>query len=159
MLHAQELLIAANVFSGVKRIGLILVAAFAAGCNVGLLLGTGTVDMDGEWRLQSGTLDGDPIPLVADAPITLRIDGTEAGGTSACNRYGGTLRADGGRVRFSDLHGTLIGCEGDVGASEAAYLQALSAVTHVDRIGVTLVLTGDGNGMELRFIDTAAEGG
>lgn len=109
-----------------------------AACGIASLPGTGPVDMTGEWRLQSGTVAGEPIPIVADAPITLRVAGSDVSGVSACNGYGGKLAVNGGAIRITDLMGTLMGCAGEVGESEAAYLQALPAVRRAERSGVTM---------------------
>lgn len=117
------------------------------GCS--LLPGAVNAALDGEWRLQSGTNQGQPIPIVPPGRITLRIDGTTVGGTAACNIYGGTLEVTGTTIMITALSMTEMACQEDVMASEAAYLAALPLVTTVERDGSTLVLTGPQ--VELRF--------
>ena len=46
-------------------------------------------DPAGSWRLVNGTVDAQPLPLDADAPITLIVDGSGVSGQSGCNRYFG----------------------------------------------------------------------
>jgi heat shock protein HslJ len=108
------------------------------------------VDPRGSWQLVSGATDAGEIPIVADHPITLTIDGSSIGGTAACNGYGGRLEATGGGVEIRDLAWTAMACMPDkVMAAEAAYTQALGAVRSIRRDGEQLVL--EGVGLELRF--------
>lgn len=119
-----------------------------AGCS---LLTSGTsASLDGDWRLQAGTDQGQPVPTVAGSPINLKIDGTQAGGTAACNHYGGQIRVSGSDVSFSEIFQTEMACIDDkVMASEAAYMTALLKITTAERSGNALVLSGPG--VELRF--------
>ena len=106
-------------------------------------------DPAGSWRLTAGTLDGIPVPIVADHPITLTIEGGEVGGTSACNSYGGRLSVAAGRVEIGELGMTAMACADDVMAAEAAYTQALGRVDRLRLDGPGLVLAGPD--VELRF--------
>lgn len=106
-------------------------------------------DPQGSWELTSGQADGAAIPIVDDHPITLTIEGSEIGGTSACNHYGGRLTITGGRLEISDLGMTMMGCEEPVMAAEAAYTAALAAVESIGGDGDQLVLSGPN--VELRF--------
>jgi heat shock protein HslJ len=107
-------------------------------------------DPRGSWQLVSGATDAGEVPIVADHPITLTIDGSSIGGTAACNGYGGRLEATGGGVKIRDLAWTAMACMPDeVMAAEAAYTQALGAVRSIRRDGDQLVL--EGAGLELRF--------
>lgn len=117
-----------------------------AGCG---LLGADTAELDGEWVLRSGSVDGQPLALVADRVVTLRIDGDEVGGTAACNIYGGTIERDGSSIAISALSMTEMGCDEPTMALEAAYLAALVAVTTADRAESSLLL--EGPGVELAF--------
>lgn len=128
----------------VGTLGLLLVA-----CS--LLPGALNVALDGEWRLQAGTNQGAAIPIAAAHPITLKIDGTQVGGTAACNQYGGKLAINGTTIKISELFQTEMACldGGDVMASEAAYLAALPRVDTAARDGDSLVLSGPD--VELRF--------
>lgn len=109
----------------------------------------GTVDATGAWRLVEGTVGGAPILLDDQWPVTLTIDGTQIGGTAACNGYGGRVVVEGGVVRFGEIGRELIGCADPVMATEMAFLSALDAVRQASMDGETLVLAGDG--VSLRF--------
>jgi heat shock protein HslJ len=118
------------------------------GCS--LLTNAASGSLDGDWRLQAGTDQGRPIPVVAGSPIDLKIAGAQAGGIAACNHYGGKVRVSGSSVSFSEIVQTEMACANDqVMASEAAYLAALSKITKAERSGDSLVLTGPG--VELAF--------
>ncbi len=127
---------------------LIMLLTLASGCR--LVPGGGTpLAVDGEWQLQSGTNQGQPIPIVPGSRVTLKIDGDQVGGSSGCNIYGGTITLDGSKVTISALSMTEMACEEPRMASEAAYLAALPRVTSVERSGDTLVLSGPE--VELRY--------
>jgi heat shock protein HslJ len=120
-----------------------------AGCS--LLTNGASASLDGDWRLQAGTNQGQQVPLVAGSPINLRIDGTQAGGTAACNHYGGKVHVSGNNVSFSELFQTEMACIDDrIMASEAAYMTALQKVTTAERSGNALTLSGPG--VELKFV-------
>ena len=114
-----------------------------------LIPGAANAALNGEWRLQSGTNQGAPISIPATHPITLKIDGAEVGGVSACNHYGGTLEINGTTIKISALSMTEMACQEDAMAAEAAYLAALPRVTGAARDGDRLVLSGPN--VELRF--------
>jgi heat shock protein HslJ len=119
-----------------------------AGCS--LLTNGASASLDGDWRLQSGTNQGQPVPLVAGSPINLKIDATQAGGTAACNHYGGQIHVSGGNVSFSEMAQTEMACVDDrIMVSETAYMTALLKVTTAERSGNALVLSGPG--VELQF--------
>ena len=126
----------------------IILALLLSGCS--LLSGGTSASLDGEWLLQSGTNQGAAVPIVAGSRITLKIDGTQAGGSAACNIYGGTIQVDGSAVTISALSMTEMACQEDVMASEAAYLAALPRVTAAARSGNALVLSGPQ--VELRYV-------
>lgn len=108
----------------------------------------------GDWRLEEGMLDGRPISIVAEAPITMSVNAVRIGGRSACNEYGAdwTFTDDG--PRLGDIAQTLMLCEDPVNASEVAYLEALRRVTDFALDGDRLVLRGEG--VELRLVRAAA---
>ncbi len=97
----------------------------------------------------SGTANGAEIPLVDGRSVTMTIEGSEIGGTAACNHYGGRLSVTGGRLAIGDLAMTAMGCEEPVMASESAFMAALSAVETIGGDGEQLVLRGPD--VELRF--------
>ena len=126
----------------------LILTLLLAGCS--LLTNGATASLDGDWRLQAGTNQGQPVPLVAGSPINLKIDGTQAGGTAACNHYGGKIHVSASNVSFSELAQTEMACIDDrIMASEAAYMTALQKVTTADRSGNAMVLSGPE--VELRF--------
>jgi heat shock protein HslJ len=117
-----------------------LVAAVAlTACG---LLAPPAASLDGEWILERGTHDGVDLALLADAPVSLRIEGTEIGGTAACNIYGGTLERDGDAVAFNALSMTEMGCDEPRMALESAYIAALAGVRTAVRDGDRLSLAG-----------------
>jgi heat shock protein HslJ len=117
-------------------------------CSV--VSGGAPASLDGEWRLTAGTNQGQPIPIVAGSKVTLTIDGSQVGGTAACNSFGGKIEIHGSSIVLSELFQTEMACLDDrLMASEAAYMAALSLVTTAARTGDTLVLTGPQ--VELRF--------
>lgn len=134
------------------RSPLLLVCLILAACGAPAVSPSsgGTIDPDGSWQLTSGATDAGPIPIVADHPITLTIEGSTVGGTAACNGYGGQIQPTSGGIRITDLAWTAMACMPDaVMAAETAYTRALAAVTAIRRDGDRLVL--EGVGIELRF--------
>ncbi len=105
-------------------------------------LAPSTAQIEGAWRLTSGEHEGRPVPVLPDAGITMNIDGTDVGGTAACNHYGGTVELNGDRVAISALSMTAMGCPGDLTASQDAFLAAIGEVETVSRQGDRLVLAG-----------------
>jgi len=127
----------------------LILTLLLTGCS--LLTHAASLSLDGDWRLQSGTNAGKPIPMVAGSPISLTVTGTQAGGIAACNHYGATVRIAGSSVSFSELIQTEMACLNDhVMASEAAYLATLSKITKAERTGDSLLLTGPQ--VELSFV-------
>jgi heat shock protein HslJ len=103
------------------------------------------------WRLQSGTLDGEAIPILDDHAITLSFDEESVGGTSACNSYFGGYAISGSEIAISDLGQTMMACSPEeVMDSETAYLEALAGVDSFAATDSQLTLTGDG--VELVFV-------
>lgn len=120
--------------------------AFVTGCASAT---TDEIDMTGNWQLVSGSVDGQAIPLIDGSPVTLNVTGTEIGGTSACNSYGGQFILDGSSISTGDLVTTLMMCTPDVMEVEIPYTAALPEVDTVAFDGDQLVMTGPG--IELRF--------
>lgn len=109
------------------------------------------LDPAGAWVLA----EADPaIEVPADARITLEVsadgDRWQAGGTSACNSYGGEVTIDGRDWRGSGYGSTAMGCDEPRMTAEQAYLGALETITSWARpTEDTLVLSGPA--VELRF--------
>jgi len=105
---------------------------------------------DSAWLLESGTLDGAAVPVLATHPITLVFEEDGAGGTSACNQYFGNYSISGGAMSFDEMTQTEMACIPDeVMDSEAKFLEALSLVDAFTVTGDSLTLSGDG--VELVF--------
>lgn len=109
----------------------------------------GGIDATGDWLLTAGTVDGAALPLDPKWPVTLSVEGSRIGGTSACNSYGADIVVAAGELRLGDVSMTLMGCEEPVMAIESAYVAALARVRQATRDGDALILAGDG--VELRF--------
>ena len=132
-----------------NRISLLIVLlAVATACTSGEALPE-EIDITGNWQLSSGSFDGEAIPLIEGSPVTLHVTGTELGGTSACNSYGGQFVLDGASIAIGDLMHTLIACAPEAMAVEVPYLEALGKVDTIAVDGDELVLTGPG--IELRY--------
>ena len=111
------------------------------------------IDPSGEWQLAEGTVDGQPLVLRDDAPITFIVEGSRVSGRSACNQYFGEFTVVDGTVRLSGLGGTEMACEEPIMSLEAAYMGSLAKVDSSRLDGETLVLSGPG--VQLRFERTA----
>jgi heat shock protein HslJ len=125
---------------------LIALFAFVTACSAAT---EEEIDITGNWQLVSGSVDGQAIPLTDDSPVTLNATGTEVGGTSACNSYGGQFILDGSSISIGDLFTTLMMCTPDVMDVEIPYTAALPEVDTAAIDGDQLVMTGPG--IELRF--------
>lgn len=121
-----------------RLIAAALVALLLAACSMVPSDGT----LTGEWSLGSGALRGAAITPVADAPITLTLDATEASGSAGCNSYSGSVTLAGERVTFGDMLTTLMGCQPAQADAESAYLEALHLVERGRRDGDRLTLSG-----------------
>lgn len=101
-----------------------------------------------QWRLASGSIDGNAIAPPADRAITIERRGDEVGGTAACNSYFASF-SEGDRL-FASVGSTEMAClEPGVMEAESAYLEALGRVQGAERDGEALVLRG--TDVELRF--------
>ncbi len=124
------------------------------------------VSADGSWVLVAGTLDGEPLDLVDGRDVTLVIDGSEIGGTAACNGYGGSVTLGeesefGGSFAVGELAWTEMACEPAVMELEQRFL---AAVQKVDSYELADTLShGDGftaevDGRRLTVTATGGEG-
>ncbi|MEL7159027.1 MAG: META domain-containing protein, partial [Actinomycetota bacterium] len=103
------------------------------------------------WTLRAGGGSAGEIPIVDGWPLTIVFDGTNLGGTAACNGYGGTYTIDGHQLMIDGIGQTQAACEPDVLASESAYLTALLDVDAIE-------LAGDAEGgYELALSGAATE--
>ena len=129
----------------------VLVAACGGAASVSSVpsVPPAALEPGGEWQLTAGTVDGQQLTLVADAPVTFIVDGSNVSGRSACNQYFGQFALVDGHVSLSGLGGTEMACEEPIMALEGAYLAGLAKIDAARMDGDALVLTGQGT--ELRF--------
>lgn len=127
--------------------GAILVTTALAACD--WLPLDGGPDLAGAWELERGTFDGELIEVPEGSRITMTIEGSDLGGTAACNHYGGTFELDGWSISIGALSMTEMACDEPTMSAEAAFLAALADVDTVER-SRSLVLTGPAS--ELRFM-------
>lgn len=114
----------------------------------------GDGDPQGDWQLVEGTVNGQEVPILEDYRITLTLEGSRIGGTSACNSYGGSLRVDGGRLRIEDLAQTAMACVDEAAmTAEAIYMSGLAAAESIGLDGDELLV--EGPGVEMRFVELA----
>lgn len=113
--------------------------------------------VEGAWRLTSGEHQGQPVPVLPDAGITMNIEGSEVRGVAACNHYGGTLELSGDQVAIDALSMTEMGCPGDLGASQDAFLAAIVEVETVSRQGDRLVLAGPQTELTFELVPPVAD--
>lgn len=124
-----------------------LVALVAAACGLGPV-----AELDGEWILQRGTVDGRALQLEEQPRISFRIDGLEVGGTAACNHYGGEMDRDGDRITIGALSMTEMACAEPIMALEAAYLDGLARVDTARRDADQLRLSGPATELDFTLL-------
>lgn len=109
--------------------------------------------LEGSWQLTSGTVSGEPIPILDSHPITIVFDGEQVSGTASCNGYGGSYDLSGSAISFGNLAMTEMACDPpETMEAEGRYAQGLMAVTTV-AIDGDLILTGP----DVELIFTALE--
>ena len=135
-----------------RLVPLVLLVLVTAGCASGPPDGP-----DGEWALVSGTVDGRPLDVRAQWPVSLVVDGGSLAGDAPCNSYFAHARRFGGRfaVRPDSVGGSAVGCPGDLGEFERGYTTAIARVREADAGATSLVLRGDG--VTLTFRRTSDE--
>jgi heat shock protein HslJ len=129
-----------------KRIimlALFALVAAACGAGSGQIGSDQTPSVEGAWQLESGTLDGAPVPMVDTHPITLTVEGDRVSGTAACNGYGGELQISGDRFSIANLAATEMACfPPETMDSEQAFLEALIDVDSAEVTSGRLILRG-----------------
>lgn len=124
-----------------RRLALLLVLAMTiAACGGTELSGS----VEGAWQLQSGTHNGEPIPIVDSHPITMTLESGQIGGTAACNGYGGEYQLSGSEFSIEGGFAvTEMACAPEeVMESEQRFLDALAEVGSVELQNGSLVLSG-----------------
>ena len=122
-----------------RAIVLLVLTAFTAGCALRGADDAGRPLEDTSWAVTS--IAGAPTLPEARPTLTFAADGTVSG-SSGCNQYSGAYRRDGGAISFGGISSTLMGCDGERGRQETAFLAALNGAT-TWRIGPDgLVISG-----------------
>ena len=140
-----------GVRRGWRAAGSLALALGIAGTACSADDGEPRVDVRGNWLLVAARTPEGALDLLGDGLVSLSFDRVSAGGRGPCNDYGSAYEVDGDDFELTG-HGieqTLVGCEGDAGELESAYISALGDVDTVRRDGDTLVLSGQET--ELRF--------
>ncbi len=127
---------------------LIALVLLAAACGDDDTEPTQTTDGDpfGDttWVLTDSEVDGSPLTLLDENPITIARTDDGIGGTAACNSYGGGATIDGSSIDITELFQTEMACEPEVMDLETAYTSALGRVDTIAVDAETLTLTGEG---------------
>jgi uncharacterized lipoprotein YbaY/heat shock protein HslJ len=139
----------------------------AVACVLGLSLGVGGTSAAREradpapgvvgvtWALKTMQVAGGQPEQIADSGPTIIFEiGGQVTGSGGCNRFNGTYTAEiGGKLTFSPLASTKIGCAGPIADRETRYFSLLQEVTGyaLDGGGATLRLTFAGTGRQLVF--------
>ena len=94
--------------------------------------------------------------LVADVPdnaqVTLTFEDGQAGGTAACNSYGGSYQAgDDGSVSFEGFAVTEMACDPSLMTLESAYLEVLGGVTGFEVDAALRLSNGDADAVLLAW--------
>ncbi len=106
----------------------------------------GEADLAGVWALRAGTSGGEEISIPDQARATIEFTSGRVGGTSFCNRYGGSYRVYGADLTLEDVVGT------DMACGAGALLEAEGAFHDVLR-GGGLQVQVDGGGLVLTSDD------
>jgi heat shock protein HslJ len=98
-------------------------------------------DVVGEWLLSAGT-DAEGSLRNVGTPVTLALaaDGTVAG-MAPCNSYGGEYTLSAASLSFGELSRTEMACAAL--PVESRFFAALEKVTHVQREGEAITLSGE----------------
>lgn len=117
-----------------------------------------TPDVEGSWLLESGTLDGEEIPLLASHPVTMILGAGQISGTAACNGYGGEYLVSGSAFEIPEgLAVTEMACSPpEVMEIERQFLDALLAADSFAIEEGRLVLRGARS--ELVFVPLEVSG-
>lgn len=103
-------------------------------------------ETNGDWVLESGSVDELPIPIIPDYPVTFAVDGLQVGGRAPCNGYGGRLQVVDGGIRVAELGAEQASCggdpDGDVMQAEQAFLRGLEEVRAIRGEGDRMTLAG-----------------
>jgi heat shock protein HslJ len=134
-----------------RRLSLLLLAALTLTACLGDDYGA---SLNGSWELESGSFDGEAIPMVPDHPMTVVFDDDRLGGTAACNSYGGRWQSNDGIFQIVEMSWTEMACvPTEVMDSESTYLDALFNVERVESSNDALVMTGSRSELVFAMLD------
>ena len=108
--------------------------------------------LTGDWELVQATMDGEALPLVDSAPITLTATPSGFSGNAACNSYSADVTVDGDVLSLDHMAVTRMACDEARMTVEGLYVTALEQITGFTAETDGLLLTGPG--VELRYRPT-----
>lgn len=99
---------------------------------------------------QAETIAGQPVLAGVVSTVSFAASDRIAG-SGGCNRYGGALRREGGRLQVGPLVSTRMACAPEVMAQEDRFLAAIEAAERFRREGARLFLDSTGSAEPSRF--------
>jgi heat shock protein HslJ len=107
-----------------------------------------------EWRLDGIGGDGDTVSSVLSGTEGTAMFDREGrvAGSGGCNGYGAPYTVEGEAIQVGEIAVTAIGCEPDVMAQEAAFLEALGRAATYRIEGSTMTLHDAAGGFLLSFV-------
>jgi heat shock protein HslJ len=88
---------------------------------------------------------------LADPSLTIGFEDGRVGGTSGCNSYGGSYKAEGNSIVISGLVSTLMACVEPVNSQEVEFLRARSEAASYEVVGGHLTLKNASGATSLDF--------
>ncbi|MBV6397049.1 MAG: hypothetical protein HFACDABA_02653 [Anaerolineales bacterium] len=107
-----------------------------------------TVNLSGEWTLESYGDASSPTPALPDVDTSLTFADGQLNGNVGCNGFGGGYESKGNTLTFGPLFSTLMYCEETDGQEQG--------VLSVFVEGETLTVTLDGDRMTIASADGAS---
>jgi heat shock protein HslJ len=108
--------------SATATLSAVLLALAVSACSMGGEAPGGGLEGT-SWVVES---IGGASPAPASAPTMIFGEDGSVSGSSGCNQYSGTFRTDGDAITISQLASTMMACEDERMAVEAAFSAALS---------------------------------
>jgi len=94
------------------------------------------------WKLVSYGPADEALAAIPDVQTSLVFsDDGQVRGTIGCNQFGGTYKANGDKISFSQMNSTLMACEPGLMNQESAVLAILSSATTYSLSGGRLTIT------------------
>ena len=123
------------VFIMLMLVGVLALAANHTPVSADSLVGT-------SWSLVAVGPAAHPNPAVSGVAtnLTFGIDG-KISGSLGCNTFSGSYALQSGKITFSQLMATLMGCDAPRMAQETAAFKVLNGIVSYKRDGSTLTLT------------------